>query len=418
MVRQRSPFQEDGALYNGPDALHNGRVSSLSSSSSSPSSSAASVTTGRTLRLVMFLCAFTGVYYYVSLQEEKSILGFGSQWNSSTTKKGPSTIIPEARLKDDAVKDFILKPRSEFTPAIVWLMSFPNSGTSYTMTMVTRSSDRATATNYADEVVADDDEESLPIYPRRPEGPYWKGLSGKVGTPRPLPDKYILTKTHCGSRCVHCGPDQYIETPEFFLKRCASGHGRLSGHHVDVEYPPERVAKAIHLIRNPFHNLIARYHLEHRHHSYKNQSDWLEQHENDKKGLQKYCKDLDDDYKEEDEQFFGKGKVPKPICHGELYKWTQWHNLVHEGLKQMKSLHEVPVLTIYYEDYTNKYNETVADILGFLELENVGVLPEFSARSDYDGYFTKEQLQDAKSLIKKVASEKTWSQIEHYFQDI
>ena len=411
MVRQRSPFQEDAVLYTGPDAAHhNSRGGPFSSSSSS------SGTSGRTLKLVLFLCAFAGVYYYVSMQEEKSILSFGSQWNSSTTKKG---VIPEARLKDDAVKEFILKPRSEFTPAIVWLMSFPNSGTSYTMTMVARSTGRAFATNYGDEVIADDEEETLPIYPRRPEGPYWSGLSGKRATPRPLPDRYVITKTHCGSRCIKCGPDEYIETPEFFLKRCASGHGRFAPNrrHVDVEYPPERVAKAIHLIRNPFHNIIARYHLEHRHYQYKNQTDWLKKHENDKKGLQKYCKDLDDEYKKQDEEFFGKGKVPKAICHGELYKWTQWHNLVHEGLKQMKSLHEVPVLTIYYEDYSTKFNETVAEILGFLELENIGELREFSARSDYDGYFTEEQLQHAKSLVKSVASDKTWSQIEHYFQD-
>jgi hypothetical protein len=106
------------------------------------------------------------------------------------------------------------------------------------------------------------------------------------------------------------------------------------------------------------------------------------------------------------------------LCHGEFYKWTQWHNLVHEGVELIKASHEVPILTIYYEDYTLKFNATVAQILGFLELEHVGELREFSARSDYDGYFTKEQMQDAKALVQRVASEKTWSQVQHYFRDI
>jgi hypothetical protein len=288
------------------------------------------------------------------------------------------------------------------------------------MTMVARSSGKAFATNYADEVIAPDEDESLSIYPRRPEGPFWAGMSGKKSTPRALPDKFVMTKTHCGSRCVNCGPDEYIETPEYFLKRCASGHARVAPNRrsVDVEYPPERVAKAIHLIRNPFHNIIARYHLEHRHHQYKNETDWLDEHLNDKKGLQKYCRDLDKAYRQQDEDYFGKGKIPAAICHGEFYKWTQWHNLVHEGVELIKAFPEVPILTIYYEDYTLKFNATVAQVLGFLELEHVGELREFSARSDYDGYFTKAQMQDAKALVQRVASEKTWSQVQHYFRDI
>ena len=361
-------------------------------------------------KLSLLLCAFAGVYYYVGVQEKASLLNFGASSVNSKTPAGSSSSTAQSG-------DFILNPQSEFVPAIVWLMSFPNSGTSYTMTMVARSSNKAFATNYCDEVMAPDDEESLSIYPRRPEGPFWVGKSGKISRPRDLPDKYVITKTHCGSRCLDCGPDEYIETPEYFLQRCASGHARFppNRRRVDVMYPPERVAKAIHLIRNPFHNIIARYHLEHRHYGYKNRTDWLENHANDKEGLQKYCRDLDKTYKKQDEAFFGKDKVPKAPCHGEFYKWTQWHNLVHEGLALIKD-HPVPVLTVYYEDYTAKFNATVAQILDFLELEHVGVLKEFSARSDYGGYFTDEQEKEVRDLVKSVASEKTWSQVKHYFQ--
>lgn len=336
----------------------------------------------------------------------------------TTTAKSVPSAIPHARLEDNATKEFFLKPQNEFTPAIVWLMSFPNSGTSYTMTMVSRSSGKAFATNYCDEVMAPDDEESLSIYPRRPEGPFWAGKSGKIATPRDLPDKFVLTKTHCGSRCINCGPDDYVEKPAYFLKRCASGHARVSPKRrsVEVEYPPERVAKAIHLIRNPFHNIIARYHLEHRHAGYRKDEKWLETHSNDKEGLLQYCKDFDKAYKSQDEKFFGPDNIPQAPCHGEFYKWTQWHNLVHQSLALVTD-HEIPVLTVYYEDYSTKFNATVARILDFLELEQEGVLREFTARSDYGGYFSKEQQDSVRDLVKRVALPKTWEQVKHYFDD-
>lgn len=313
---------------------------------------------------------------------------------------------------------FVLQPKNEFTPAIAWLMSFPNSGTSFTMTMVTRASNKSLATNYGDEVTAPDEPDSLSIYPRRPEGPFWPGMSGKIASPRELPDKYVITKTHCGSRCVECGPDEYIETPVVFLRRCTLGHALYKPakerRRYDVEYPPERVARAIHLIRHPIHNIIARYHLEHRHKGYGNKTAWLETHSNDAAGLHEWCKDLGNTYAKEDKAFF-KENIPTAPCHGEFYKWTQWHNLVHESLDLIP--HQVPILTIYYEDYTTHFNQTALTILNFLELELVSELREFSARSDYDGYFTPEEKADIKSLIQSVASERTWGEIKHYFEE-
>jgi hypothetical protein len=316
---------------------------------------------------------------------------------------------------------FVLQPLNEFLPHIAWLMSFPNSGTSYTMTMVARSSNKSHATNYGDEVTPADEPNSLSIYPRRPEGPFWPGMSGKLHTPRDLPDKYVITKTHCGSRCVDCGPDEYIETPLQFLKRCALGHARLTPakqrRKYDVEYPPERVYKAIHLYRNPFHNIIARYHLEHRHKGYKNNTKWLKEHSNDSNGLHQWCKDLGKTYQKQDIQFYGsKDKIPKAPCHGEFYKWIQWHNLVYEGVDIIiDSHHDVPLHTVFYEDYTTKVNETALDILNFLELKQVSPFREFAARSDYDGYFTSKEIKQITSLIQSIAINRTWIDIQHYF---
>ncbi|KAG7354070.1 sulfotransferase family protein [Nitzschia inconspicua] len=377
---------------------------------------------GRTRRLMILLACMSVAFYFLNNKEQqildeshytdarKQYLKEGNRRHERYTGVQHYT-----RPKGPTGK-FILRPENEFIPAIAWLMSFPNSGTSFTMTMVARASNRSFATNYGDEVTAKDEPDSLSIYPRRPEGPYWSGYSGKINTPRDLPDKYVITKTHCGSRCINCGPDQYIETPFMFLRRCSQGHARLTPGGVrrkyDVEYPPERVQKAIHLIRNPLHNIIARYHLEHRHANYKNKTNWLDEHQNDADGLQAWCKDFDKTYAEADKEYF-QDNIPTAICHGEFFKWTQWHNLVHEGLALIN--HPVPLLTVYYEDYASNFNKTAMRILEFLELDLVGELREFTARSDYDGYFTDEQVKDIRDLIKDVASDKTWKEVKHYF---
>jgi hypothetical protein len=357
--------------------------------------------------LLVFCCLF----YSLNLTEKASL-------QTASPRIKTSSIPQPTALRSKPTQQFILEPSNEFTPGICWLMSFPNSGTSFTMTMVARASNKSFATNYADEVTAADQPDSLSIYPRRPEGPYWAGLSGKIAYPRPLPENLVLTKTHCGSRCLQCGPDDYVETPSTFLNKCASGHGRVGPRRqrVDVEYPPSRVHRAIHLIRNPLHNIIARFHLDHRHRarSNKKSTEWLETHPNNAQGLQAWCRDLDHDYRKQDESFFGKKTVPTATCHGEFFKYTQWHNLVHEGLDLIN--HTVPVLPVYYEDYTLKFNETVSTILEFMDLEHVGTLKEFQARSDYTSYFTDKQKVEIGDLIQDVASEKTWMQLKHYFE--
>jgi hypothetical protein len=84
-------------------------------------------------------------------------------------------------------------------PKMVWLMSFPNSGTSYTMTMVSRASNRSIATNYGREVTVPPTL-NTPLYPDQDwsyQGPYYN-----PNPRRPLPDDYILVKTHCGGKCI------------------------------------------------------------------------------------------------------------------------------------------------------------------------------------------------------------------------
>lgn len=350
----------------------------------------------------------------------------------STTTKNDNTKTKSQRPSSSSSSlpiQFVLSDEEEFQPKIIWLASFPNSGTSFTLSGVEKLSNKSIATNYGDEVTARD-KYSLSIYPLRIEGPYWRGstFSEKLGVGRDLPDQYVLTKTHCGGRCSSCGPKEYVETTASFLKKCASGHGRFPPRrqrHL-VHYPPNRVHKAIQLIRNPFHNVVARFHLDRRNKASKpsKYAEWVEAHPDNAQGFDKWCQDMNTIYQEEDEQVFADDarnvlQVLRPIpCRAEFYMYMQWHNLLHESLELLKqeANRDIPLLTIYYEDYGKDLNATFASILDFVQLEAIGKFPDFTPRDDaYQEYFTKEQRKDIKAFMKHVASNTTWNQIQRYF---
>lgn len=319
-------------------------------------------------------------------------------------------------------------------PKMVWLMSYPNSGTSYTMMMVGRASSRATASNYGREV-ADDGVVNTPLYPGHWEGPYYK-----PDERRPLPEDYILVKTHCGGRCITCGPEKYVLDETEFLDECRRGSGFFPARHRQVEegtsidyphhhdsddetgyhtvhYDYDLVKKAIHLYRNPFHNIVSRFHLERKHWVDSKKEYEAARYPNNSTGFQRWCKDLN--------KFYGpapnsKQKIlPKNIvklmqdvpCHGEMYKYIQWHNMAYAVTNKAKK----PTMILHYENYESKWNDTATKIFDFLHLDMVGEKRPFSARHDYRPYFTSAQRNATKALIQELASEPVWTQVERYF---
>jgi hypothetical protein len=425
---------EDASLSGGSSDGGSGGRTIAAPKSSSSSSGGSNIRNKRTIAMMVLLtavCLWISKQERLALDESRYEDGRKQFYEKTDRSERYSTLDHYHRSDTQPSGKFVLKAGAEFKPAIAWLMTFPNSGTSYTMSMVSRSTNLSFATNYGKEVIADDEEDSLSIYPRRPEGPYWPGMSGKINKPRDLPTTYVITKTHCGSRCLKCGPEEYVETTEEFLIQCASGHGEYTPgakrRTYDVMYPPERVERAIHLIRNPIHNLIARYNLEHRHETRKaNNTKWLEKHTADADGLHEWCKDFDRDYKLEDIAFYGsEDKVPDAPCHGEFYKWTQWHNLAHESIQLMReggpaggARKQFPVLKIFYEDFDNKFEETATSIISFLEQKQISGFRKFESRKDYGSYFPTKELVAIKKHIRNVASNATWADVEHYFADV
>lgn len=339
----------------------------------------------------------------------------------------------------------------EFTPKIVWLMAWPESGETYIAETIQRVSNHSTATNYGERVTLPG-YYSIPIYPLHSEGPFWEGLAGQFGNKiRLLPERNVLTMTHCSFKCFFdCPPKQYYDESEtLFSKACRTTTAQVvvpsdsnnNDNQITAQYySMDRVTKAIHVIRNPFHNVIERFIQErekhHRkeknegdaaddeeenHHS-KSRSDeentqFLEEYPNlPKKGFQKWCEMMDHKYEKEDAKVYSKSHwtlAKKSLCHAEFYKYVQWHNHAFATTKHMTD-----IKIVYYEDFYNDslFEHTIQGIVDMLELERVDKPYDFSAPHDYTRYYTLEMRNNIRKFVKALASKETWEHLKHYFE--
>mmetsp|Transcript_37538 Transcript_37538/g.67607 ORF Transcript_37538/g.67607 Transcript_37538/m.67607 type:complete len:541 (-) Transcript_37538:185-1807(-) len=362
-----------------------------------------------------------------------------------------------------------VKSEGENKGKIAWLMSFPNSGTSFTSLLIRHASNATTATNYGMESHLGMDGKSVPVYDWSLGGPYWLhpphnreadddatnggdengkeddyksgtklGKSGTYGTPRT--SSSIMTKTHCGSRCAFCSPSTYLETSSSFLKQCLSGSRKVainhdtrtaSAKHDKKEqyekqyhtYHPSLVEKAVHLIRNPFDNIVSRFHHEQKEHKKKGQTTWTSRYSNDATGFKKWCADEDALYAAaEDTADWTPHGYPADLpryfngvsCHGEFLRYVQWHVLSIRAVELL----DIPVLYVYYEEYSTDLKAATDRMLDFLSLEGVGTLPYFDSNKDYAEYFTREERASASDFMRRVASDAGKELLERYWVEL
>lgn len=323
---------------------------------------------------------------------------------------------------------------------LVWLLSFPNSGTSFTMQLIQAASELAVATQHGKELDTDSSR-AFPVYNHTIDGPYWKGrLVDKNGNERPpLPDKYVMTKAHCGSRCVNCPSKEYKTTLEQFTLDCMKSTARLQDtFQVHTSYVPlEKVAKVIWLMRHPLENIVSRFHLEIRNWAKKAKKDKsaaeLQQHfYKNETGFRNWCNYLDETFDSE-HALESEPHVPSSLwsqtpCRHEFYKYTQWHNYVAQMLEGGKgaALGDRPFMHWYYEDYDvpSGGNASTAilpvdRILGFLNQQKVGrKMKSFRTPMPIyrTTYYSLEERRRIWALLKALATNETWHRLQVYHE--
>ncbi|KAL7490868.1 hypothetical protein ACHAWT_000385 [Skeletonema menzelii] len=375
----------------------------------------------------------------------------------------------QQQLDSEGDRDESTKQRGK----IALIMSYPNSGTSYTSKLVRQASGTTTATNYGMEtLISTTDHKSVPVYNYSLDGPYWlhppsqfmdDGTTDVEGTntlqtkrevfPIPPSTASILTKTHCGIRCTHCPPPMYLENEETFFQRCLSGSRKVpdkskNSKKLDdndnnnnkkqyykkeyVTYSPNLIHSAIHLIRNPFDNAISRFHheLKERTKNPTKYQSWINRYPRNSLGFRKWCNDentMYGAYEREPLHWTKYGYDPDITkyfegvsCHAEMVRYALWHVLAIRTAERLG----VPIMYVYYEDYAEDLKGETEKLLSFLNLTrsvdeegNQVELPEFR-QSDYSDYFTLEERAAASELIRRVVrNEKGIELLDRYFTE-
>jgi len=305
---------------------------------------------------------------------------------------------------------------NETWPKVAWLMTFPNSGTSYTLLLVHTTSNTSFGSNYHKLDIDDlgDNGHNIPIHSSYSDGPYLHEINKET------PKKYVITKTHCDGKCTHCKPKKYEQTPQSFEKGCCTGKRTIPAHDgrgYETEsfmYDNKLVKKIIHLVRNPFDNMVSRFHLHYNKEISRNNSDWVRAHPKDKEGFSVWCKEMGDQFVSAELEFFGKAFIANSRnvpCYADFYRYVQWHNQAFNLTHHL----DVPSLILHYEDYHEEFNGTVSKILEFLELWHVQQPPEFFW-NEYPEYYSQTEKESAIRWMKSFSSKGTMNHImSHYF---
>lgn len=213
-----------------------------------------------------------------------------------------------------------------------------------------------------------------------------------------------------------------MENPHSFLVQCLSGrrgfivNGKDS--YEDVTYAAELVRKAVHLIRDPFDNVVSRFHLEHHAFRKANDTQKLKLFPSTREGFRAFCRSLDKRFGvEEARSRLIDAKVYKTMkvvpCHADFFRYVQWHNLAFVTVQDLG----VPLYIVHYEKYDSQYNTTATDLLKFLELEMNGELIEFIRGKQYKKYFTAQEIEVVKAAMQEMSLTVAWENLHHYFLD-
>jgi hypothetical protein len=257
----------------------------------------------------------------------------------------------------------------------------------------------------------------LPVRPELRDGPFLHELNYPLA-------KKTLTKTHCGGFCTQCPPHSYVHTLDSFQTACLSGHMNEEGRVRDVTYHSNVPSSAVHLIRNPFDNLVARMHLAIK----KRRQDigWdnanFDAFDNSPEGIEAWCKLVDGLNPDQEKS---STLIPRDVkrawkdlpCHSEWFRWVQWHNRALEVTNRFHAQRPggFPVLRLYYEDYSTNYNATVEALFDFLDLEVRGRPVAFIPGKTYLSYFSLRHQEKAAQFVKSIATPECWDMVKHYF---
>ena len=295
---------------------------------------------------------------------------------------------------------------------IAWLMSFPNSGTSYTSYLIRTVTQTNTGSNYGHESGIERSRlsPSVPIFDDNPIPTWIESWNDLLRQPS---KGYILTKTHCGgfSFCPAC--ESFIYNSQMFLKKCLEGDFVMKPEVVSKGYASkDKIARAVHVIRDPFDNVVARFRLERQTLGKKNKAHYP----NTREGFRQFCDDLGKielvEKAQKQAHVFVEDVADLVIpCKADFYRYIQWHNMAFTTTWNLG----IPTLVVHYENYATSLNETKDALLEFLEQDEVADAPPFVKGKTYRDYYTADEIDAVSEMTERLALRESWQHTKHYF---
>ena len=334
-------------------------------------------------------------------------------------------------IDDDDDDDYEEQPISTWTPPpnevkkppkLAMLLSFPNSGTSYTLKLVKTATGYFTGNTYIKELYQKRD----PIYPDTEKGPYWQDETQAVRQTMRRPPEYVLVKSHCAGYCSTCSPVEQQTSEKAFRNGCVKTFDLKDQV---ARFDIDKVSKIVHMVRNPFDNIVARYHLDmHLRQKYNETSEY---DTNTPEGFVQSCAAFVDSWWNEDGRSEGLQLLPDKVqeafeiwqaakvpCFSDFYRYAIWHNHAFELRTQL----ELPQLILHYDSWGTDWESSKWKLLTFLEYSNnivkdplLQTIPFISSGKSYSNYYTDEQRSAIQKGLKLIASRETWEILQDYF---
>lgn len=375
--------------------------------------------------LVLFqVAALVIVPLFLEISWSKQIFGLSPSAKDFLVESIPSVSV-ESLEESDLVSNnasrenhtnTIQTPDEPPSLQIAWLMSFPNSGTTYTSHFIRKTTGTRTATNYAElrlsrnVLLGLETKESIPVFADQPTGPFWN--DGNETRPT---SGFVLTKNHCGAPCLWCRPEQYTQMIHHFRHRCLRSD-KLSVVNgtktIDkVFYPPTRVAKAVHLVRDPLDNIVSRFRYE------RTNGRSALGFNSTKEDFRAYCSAMNKEFLSDMKRGryvepFVRKRIENIPCHAEIVKWVEWHNMAFIVTRELN----LESMVLHYEDYSTRFENVTSELLTFLKQEAIEAPPVFHAFKEYKGYFTQEERETVAMAVRIMALRETWSHVSRYFR--
>lgn len=180
-------------------------------------------------------------------------------------------------------------------------------------------------------------------------------------------------------------------------------------------YDTEKLAKAVHLVRDPFDNIVSRYHLERKLPGRK-----AAEYPESSEGFRNYCKAIDSLHSTNEKRalFLDDDilEIMKTVpCHADFFRYIEWHNLAFVTTRDL----EVETYVLHYDWFTTRHKEVATELLAFLELDihKDGELTPFIPGKVYP-YFTEQEKLAVKQAFQIMASPQTWRHVRGYFDEI